>query len=55
MFDIARELIRRGADVSRTTIHSPFEMAIYHACVDAGGSLEMADLLLDLGGQFKQW
>ncbi|KAI8623610.1 ankyrin repeat-containing domain protein [Xylariaceae sp. FL1651] len=49
MIEVAKELIRRGADINRTrTIrHSPFEFAIQHACVE--GSLEIADLLLDLG------
>jgi ankyrin repeat protein len=45
---IARQLIDRGADVNRTTVHSPFEMAVMHAC-EEGGTLELAEMLIEAG------
>jgi hypothetical protein len=43
---IAKLLMTHGADVRRTINFSPFVMAVRAAC-DDGGTLDMAELLLD--------
>lgn len=45
---VAQLLIAHGADIRRTINYSPFELAMHWAC-EEGGTLELADMLLELG------
>ncbi|KAJ6264017.1 Ankyrin-1 [Drechslerella dactyloides] len=49
MLDIAKELIRRGADVSKDYTETPFQAAISLVCDSPTPNFEMADLLLEKG------
>jgi ankyrin repeat protein len=54
MVDLAKELIRRGADVNRRVKgDSPFGLAISHACKDGNGDLTLADMLLEHGADIN--
>ena len=54
MVDLAKELIRQGADVNRRVKgDSPFGLAISHACKEGNGDLTLADMLLEHGADIN--